>query len=565
METRLQELEERVTRLAERVDQLERRVPGLSAVPQTWPVGESRLPGASATAEMARWVTFLGRSCLALGGAFLIRALTEGRLVPGGAGVALGILFAAAWVLFAHRAAAAGATLSAGFHGVVAAVIAYPLIAESTTRMGAMSTSAAALTLVGFTALVLGVAWRNRLGWLAWVGVLSCLLTGLVLSRATPARGEFTAVLLLLAASTFFWPEGDPRWRGLRWPPAVVVDLVLIAAVLGSTSPPVVLPLSLAALSLGLVLSRTAAGRGVGGFEALQAVVGIAIGLAGALRVSREAGVGPAAVAAGVLAIAVLATVFAGWVVPRRGNRDVDFLFYAALSLALLATGVALVTRGELRGVLWSLLALLAVLTGRRSHPTSLWSLAVLLALGATASARLGTVLWEALVGREALLWQPPSTGSLAVLALTVLGYLATVPPLRPSVPSGASSRLPAAVLLLLGGAGVAALILFGLHPLAQDLGSVASARTVVAVVVAFLLALIRRRVARPELTWIASVALVLGGVELLFVELPNGRASTLLVSFVLYGAGLLLVPRLAPPGRDLPSGQPADPMVNRS
>ena len=69
--------------------------------------------------------------------------------------------------------------------------------------------------------------------------------------------------------------------------------------------------------------------------------------------------------------------------------------------------------------------------------------------------------------------------------------------------------------------------------------------------IVALALALTRRRLARPELTWIASGVLALGGLELLLVELPNGRASTLLVSFVLYGAGLILVPRLAPPGRD--------------
>ena len=63
-----------------------------------------------------------------------------------------------------------------------------------------------------------------------------------------------------------------------------------------------------------------------------------------------------------------------------------------------------------------------------------------------------------------------------------------------------------------------------------------------------------RRRLARPELTWVASLVLALGGLELLLVELPNGRASTLLVSFVFYGAGLILVPRLAPPGRDFRS-----------
>jgi hypothetical protein len=140
------------------------------------------------------------------------------------------------------------------------------------------------------------------------------------------------------------------------------------------------------------------------------------------------------------------------------------------------------------------------------------------------------------------------------VLGLIVLTYLATVPPLRPSVvrlTTGTSLRLPPAVLLLLGSAGLAALVLQGFCPLTPDLARLATARTLAAVAVALSLALIRRRVACPELKWIAYLALVLGGVELVVQGLPSGQPLLLLVSFVFYGAGLILVPRLAPPGRD--------------
>jgi hypothetical protein len=141
------------------------------------------------------------------------------------------------------------------------------------------------------------------------------------------------------------------------------------------------------------------------------------------------------------------------------------------------------------------------------------------------------------------------------VLGLVVLGYVAAVPSPRPassSPSSWAAARAPAAALLLLGAAGVAGLILQSSRAVTADLARLAGARIVVAVVAAFSLALIRRRVARPELTWVASFALALGGVELVFIELPTGRPLTLLVSFVVYGAGLILVPRLASPGRDL-------------
>jgi hypothetical protein len=557
METRLQALEDKVTRLSERVDQVEHRVAELPipSLPPAWPEGEPHFRVPSAGPEIAHWVTLLGRSCVVLGGAFLIRALTDSRTLPSGVGVALGMVFAATSVFFSHRAGASGATLSAGFHGVTAALIAYPLVLEATTRLGAMSSLVAALTLVGFSTLLLVASWRDKLGWLAWIGVLSCLLTTIILLRATPARAEFTGVLLVLAAATF-WLGDRPGWRGLRWLPALVLDLVILRAVLTFTPPVLVLSIALASLSLALVFSRTAAlARPVGAFEVLQTLAGLVIGLSGALRASVEAGHGSGAVAGGVLAASLLALFFAAWVVPRRGNRDLDFLFYASVSLGLLSFGVALLTAGDLRGVLWSTFALLTALLGRRRHPGSLWSFAALLAVGAAFAPGLMRGVWEALAGPKPSNWLAMSPGSVAVLGVVVLTYLATVPPLRPALarqPTWASPRLPAAVLLLLGSAGLATLVLRASRPLTPDLACLATARTLTSVAVALSLALIRRRVACAELSWIGYLALALGGIELIFEGLPSGQPLLLLVSFVVYGAGLILVPRLAPSDREL-------------
>jgi hypothetical protein len=101
-------------------------------------------------------------------------------------------------------------------------------------------------------------------------------------------------------------------------------------------------------------------------------------------------------------------------------------------------------------------------------------------------------------------------------------------------------------VLLLLGSSGLAASILRGCLPLTPDLAHLATARTLAAVGVALSLALIRRRVACPELKWIAYFALALGGVGLVVQGLPAGQPLMLLVSFVFYGAGLILIPRLS-------------------
>jgi hypothetical protein len=555
METRLRALEEQVTQLSERVGHLEERLAALPPLPPAWPEGEPHLPVPSTGAEMSRWVTLLGRSCVVLGGAFLIRALTEGGTLSGGVGVALGILFAATSVFFAHRAGASGRTLSAGFHGVTAAAIAYPLVLEATARLGAMSSWVAAVTLVGFTGLLLMVAWRDRVGWLAWIGVLSCLLTTVALLRVTPARMELVAVLLVLAATTF-WLGDRPRWGGLRWLPAVVLDLVVLRAVLTPTPPLLVYSLALAGLSLALVLSRTAAlERPVEAFEVFQILSGLGIGLAGALRASAQAGRGSGAVAVAVLAVSLLAAFFAGWVVPRRGKRDLDFLFYGTLSLGLLSIGVGLLTSPNVRGVLWSILALLTALLGRRRHPLTLWSLAALLAVGAALSTGLIREVGRALVGGETI--QLAMSPASIVLGLVVLTYLVTVPPL-PSLadlPDRSATRLPAAALLLLASAGLATLVLQACRPFTADPARMATARTLVAVALALALVLMRRRMANPELTWISNLALALGGVELVVRGLPSGRPLSLLVSFVLYGAALLLIPRLAPAARTNPSG----------
>jgi hypothetical protein len=232
---------------------------------------------------------------------------------------------------------------------------------------------------------------------------------------------------------------------------------------------------------------------------------------------------------------------FAGWVVPRRGDRNLDFLFYAALSLGLLSSAVGLVTRGDLRGVLWSGFAVIAVLLGRGSHPLTLWSFAALLGLGAELST-------GSLGGKV-------TPGSVVAVVVIALAYVATVP--RPRLAPAAAAdgvvlRVPAAALLLLAGAGAAELFVHGFRALELDPARLGAARTIAAVAIAVVLAVTRRTLERPELTWVATLALVLGGLELALVEVPSGRSSTLLVSFVLYGAALIVVPRLVPPGRDL-------------
>ncbi|HEX6642400.1 MAG TPA: hypothetical protein VF215_14875, partial [Thermoanaerobaculia bacterium] len=104
----------------------------------------------------------IGRSVLIVGGAYLLRALTEMGFVAQRGGVVLAFLYAMAWIAIADRAFARGRRTAALFDAATAAMIAGALIWEATTRFHIFSALiAAALTAVAAVAL-LAVAVRHE-------------------------------------------------------------------------------------------------------------------------------------------------------------------------------------------------------------------------------------------------------------------------------------------------------------------------------------------------------------------------------------------------------------------
>ena len=161
MNDRLSNLESRVDQLTRQVGDLERRVSALDrreTAAQAPPSG-SLAPESDFTAVFS----LIGRTLLALGGAYLLRALTEAGALPQLAGVSLAAVYAGAWILFADRAGAAGRSTSAAFHIGSAALVGYPLLWETTVRLHTLGPSASASALVGFTVAILAVARRREL------------------------------------------------------------------------------------------------------------------------------------------------------------------------------------------------------------------------------------------------------------------------------------------------------------------------------------------------------------------------------------------------------------------
>jgi hypothetical protein len=179
-------LRESLAQLERRVAALEHALAGAGAV--AGGAGASFLPppgdidSGFATAEIdtsgkSEWtgfgtVTLIGRMLMALGGAYLLRALTEEAIVPPAAGVVCGFAYALVWLALSSRAGGRLARASALFHGLTAALVAYPLAWETTARFHLVTPATGAIVLAAFTALVLLAARRCRLEALAWIGAL---------------------------------------------------------------------------------------------------------------------------------------------------------------------------------------------------------------------------------------------------------------------------------------------------------------------------------------------------------------------------------------------------------
>ena len=217
MEGRVAELERAVKKLEEIVSRQESRITTLengAAASQaaTAEISVAATADGSAPAPASDpWTlsalkgtpALVGRSLLILAGAFLLRALTEAETLATASGVALGLAYAASWIVAAATAARKGARASAGFFSVCAAVIAGPLIFEAATEFGVMSPTGSAVTLAVMTAAGLVVALRWRLPESAWVFVVGAMVTGAALAIVRPPGEAATAVLVVVGLADY--------------------------------------------------------------------------------------------------------------------------------------------------------------------------------------------------------------------------------------------------------------------------------------------------------------------------------------------------------------------------
>lgn len=224
-EDQLQELTRRVAAFESRLVALEQ---GAAHAELAAPVAAVAAPPALAPGlDPLGIVTNLGRALIVLGGAFLLRALTESGTWSPVIGVSLGLLYALTWIATSTRAAVGGHRLRAIFDGGAALLIGFPLIVEATLKFGLFTPVPAALALAAFSACVLLSANYGRLPGLAWLGSMGGLATGLLLMARSGEAAPFSFYFTALGVGTL-WLGYLREWRGLRWPTGAVAAFVVL-------------------------------------------------------------------------------------------------------------------------------------------------------------------------------------------------------------------------------------------------------------------------------------------------------------------------------------------------
>lgn len=563
MADRLEELHSAVRELGGELRRLEARVRTLEgrggerAVRDAAPIATPEAAPLPVTMP-AGTVALVGRTLLVLAGAYVARALTDGRVVPAAAGVAVGLAYALAWHAKADHDARRGLRESAVFHALAGSLIAFPLVWEAAARFALLGAPAAGLLLVALFAVGLAVARRRDLPLAAWLTTVLAIGSALALLLATRALVPVLLALLGIAAS-LEWLAYHDRWLALRWPAALAVDAVafLLAALaarpqgLPEGYPPV--PEAAAALALlalpalyvaGLAARTLSRGRPVTFFEVAQGGLAVLLGFGGALRALSAHGAPTRALGVLALVLGALCYGAAFAFAERRPGQGRNFYFYSTAGGLLALGGASLVASGPGLPFALGALGVVSALAGRRfGRMTLRVHSALFLAAGALES---GLVLACArAVAGGAVDALPSVAWPAALAAATGWAVLAT----DPGAPRGGWGRAPQALLAALVvfavGKALQVALWSALGGRAADAAVAAVLRTAILAALALGVALAGRRPEWPELRWLVYPLVALGGVKLLVQDLREGRPATLVLSLALYGAVLLCAPRL--------------------
>lgn len=562
MAQQTEKVEQGLERIYARLQALERRVAALEnrgELPANAPVE----PCLGATPkEKEKWTgstsvgPVLGKAVLAIAGAYLLRAVTESGAAPRWMMLVAGIAYATLWLVWAVRSHRRSHFASVIF-GLTAALILPPLLWEGTVRFHEFTVGFTSVVLVGGVVLSLGLAWKDRLEAIPWIGTVAAAGTAVALIVATHELRPLTMALLALALVTEV-AAASGRWLGLRVVTAVAADFAVVLLGLVMTSAEGV-PDSYQAMSTGELNAYGAAlmiiycaSLGVRAFlmerkltfaEVAQAAVAFVLGTWVSLRATH--GGSSTALGAVFLVLALgcywgALTRFSG--AEARWNRRVSANYASGLVLA----GSFLLLNGNFRVVALSVAAISAVAVFTRTKYFSLAMHGALYLFAAGIACGLFTYACSALAGKVPT-WPEWSLWVVALAGLVSYGLGSRVSG------EGWRARMLWLVHAAVVGSAVAALAVAGvagLSPGELSASRLSMVRTGVTCVIALGLGYAGSQWNRVELGWVAYGAIGLGALKLVVEDLRFGSAGTLMVSLLFYGLILILLPRLTRFGR---------------
>ena len=561
MEDRVGRLESRVASLTDRVATLEQRLALIDRHSAPANAADRVTTDNQAEPQIASFEKtsfqqlpgLAGRTLVVLGGAYLLRALTELHLVPPAAGVGLGILYGAPWLLLASRAAARRGELDAFAHAITAALIGYPLVWEATLRFTVVSPPESALLLALLTATAFLLSWARGLEGLAWVISIGTLISAVGLAIGTGNWTVYTALAIAVGVAAL-WLGYTRDWTLLRWPAAALANSMLLiltarAAVNGQVGEALLLQMMMLIGYLGSFAIRTLViGRPVIPFEVAQSLAVLAIAYGGAITLIRASGSNVAQVGVASLVLATAAYVVAFAFIDRHRHHHLkNFFFYTVLAQLFAIVGIALCTAPAIAAVVYSLAALLAAALAAYKGRLVLSLQAAVYAIAAASASGLAVSALLALLISPEIDW----TVSFAqVLALSAIGCVTFVRVRHPVESWGIFAsvlRLVLVVVLVWSAAGTAVALSLRTVPGGEHIGGslLATIRTAALVIATLALAIAARGPGGREAGWLVYPLLLLTGAKVVIVDFPGGHPETLFAALALYGVALILAPRV--------------------
>lgn len=503
-------------------------------------------------------LSYIGRFFIVMGGAYLLRALTEASTFSAVVGITLGLVYSLVWVVAAGRAAEKRGPWNGVFHGFAAALIAYPLIWEAATRFKILTPAGDSILLAGLTAVFLVVACKHRFQTLAWFASVGSVATVIALLVATGAYFPRAAFLIALGVATL-WIGYELEWKGLRWLAALAANLAATGITLRALA---VEPKETAAAALTIQLLLLSAyfatvairtlirSRNVIPFEVVQIVIAFLVGFVGAVFTARATGYGSELLGSAGLVLGAGCYSVAFAFIDKQKGKGRNFYFYTSLALLFSLTGSSLLLENASLTAAWVFLSVLMGWLGWRFARVALTAHSTISLAASALAGGLVIYIIRAFAGSAESVGRAPDASQL----LAILGAAACLAFPLPDPTTGDSrwfrlQRLIIVILLVggLGGIGISLTgkVLAGLPQGGLDPGILATLRTVLLTFSALLLAWLGRHVRFREWGWLVYPVLCVTGLKILVEDLSRSRPATLFLALSIYGCALILSPRL--------------------